>query len=260
NIGYIVATYEYDAWGNITYQEGAIADINPFRYRGYYYDNETGFYYLQTRYYDPTTMRFINADNYELIAQLSIVTGKLNMYAYANNNPIMYTDETGEGLLTVFVFALLSAGANLLGQVLIEGKSLENVNLAHVGIEFATTFLTALIPGGGVWAKIGRAGCSSLLSNSAKTVFLGEEFNVRKIAYEAFLSFSLSYVSSGVSETINNSMSKLLANSGNHLYNAYLFSSLMLNGNKEEFYIHKIVNHVADFMFEVLGCALHQEG
>lgn len=48
--GTVVATYEYDAWGNITYQSGSMANVNPFRYRGYYYDVETGFYYLQTRY------------------------------------------------------------------------------------------------------------------------------------------------------------------------------------------------------------------
>ena len=77
--GNIVATYEYDAWGNCTvhneyggidYSATSIGNINPFRYRGYYYDTETGFYYLQTRYYDPTICRFINADNYELVAQL----------------------------------------------------------------------------------------------------------------------------------------------------------------------------------------------
>ncbi len=52
---------------------------------------------MQTRYYDPTICRFINADNYELVAQLSV--GELNMYAYCGNNPIMYTDETGEWIL-----------------------------------------------------------------------------------------------------------------------------------------------------------------
>ena len=93
--GNVVAKYIYDAWGNILHEEGGMASVNPFRYRGYYYDTETGFYYLQTRYYDPTICRFINADNYELIAELSSVAGQLNLYAYANNNPIMYTDETG---------------------------------------------------------------------------------------------------------------------------------------------------------------------
>ena len=56
-----VATYEYDAWGNVS-SSGRLAEINPLRYRGYYYDNETGFYYLQSRYYDPANRRFINAD------------------------------------------------------------------------------------------------------------------------------------------------------------------------------------------------------
>ena len=56
-----------------------IGNVNPFRYRGYYYDTETGFYYMQTRYYDPTICRFINADNYELVATLSSVPGELNI-------------------------------------------------------------------------------------------------------------------------------------------------------------------------------------
>ena len=102
--GNVVASYKYDAWGNHTvqneyggvdYSTTSIGHINPFRYRGYYYDVETGFYYLQTRYYDPTICRFINADDYELVATLATIPGQLNMYAYCNNNPIMYTDPTG---------------------------------------------------------------------------------------------------------------------------------------------------------------------
>mgnify|MGYP003217819963 CR=1 FL=1 len=59
--GHVVAHYTYDAWGNVS-SSGRLAEINPLRYRGYYYDNETGFYYLQSRYYDPANRRFINAD------------------------------------------------------------------------------------------------------------------------------------------------------------------------------------------------------
>ena len=51
--GTAVATYKYDAWGNVISATGTMASVNPFRYRGYYYDTETGFYYLQSRYYDP---------------------------------------------------------------------------------------------------------------------------------------------------------------------------------------------------------------
>lgn len=82
-----------------------IASANPFRYRGYYYDSETGFYYLQTRYYDPTICRFINADDYEIVGLLSI-SCPLNMYTYCNNNPIMYTDPYGYIALSIGATAL----------------------------------------------------------------------------------------------------------------------------------------------------------
>ena len=73
-----------------------MADKVHFQYRGYYYDEETGFYYLQSRYYDPSMCRFISADQYELVGTLSDTVGQLNLYAYCNNNPIMYTAPSGE--------------------------------------------------------------------------------------------------------------------------------------------------------------------
>ena len=90
-----VATYEYDAWGNIVSSSGRLAEINPLRYRGYYYDNETGFYYLQSRYYDPVNRRFINADSLASTGQGSLGT---NMFAYCNNEPVQRFDPTGHSL------------------------------------------------------------------------------------------------------------------------------------------------------------------
>ncbi|MBS6475931.1 MAG: RHS repeat-associated core domain-containing protein, partial [Clostridiales bacterium] len=58
----VVATYIYDSWGNILTATGTMAEANPFRYRGYYYDTETELYYLQSRYYDAEVGRFLNAD------------------------------------------------------------------------------------------------------------------------------------------------------------------------------------------------------
>ena len=89
-----VATYEYDAWGNVS-SSGRLAEINPLRYRGYYYDNETGFYYLQSRYYDPVNRRFINADSLASTGQGSLGT---NMFAYCNNEPVQRFDPTGHSL------------------------------------------------------------------------------------------------------------------------------------------------------------------
>ena len=89
--GHVVAHYIYDAWGNVS-SSGRLAEINPLRYRGYYYDNETGFYYLQSRYYDPVNRRFINADG--LISSNWSFSG-LNMFAYCENDPVGRSDPSG---------------------------------------------------------------------------------------------------------------------------------------------------------------------
>ena len=89
-----VASYTYDAWGNIVSSSGKMASINPLRYRGYYYDTETGFYYLQSRYYDPVTHRFINADIYTSTDSTDAIA--CNMFAYCGNNLFAYSDETRE--------------------------------------------------------------------------------------------------------------------------------------------------------------------
>ena len=107
--GTMVAFYDYDAWGNCTvYNSSAkvltdptsIANINPLRYRGYYYDAETGFYYLQSRYYDPAICRFINADTFATTDANGFLSA--NMFAYCENNPIMRVDVDGGVWETVF--------------------------------------------------------------------------------------------------------------------------------------------------------------
>ena len=82
----------------------SVAKLNPFRYRGYYYDTETGLYYLNSRYYDPSIGRFINADDISYIQPTDI--NGLNLYAYCGNNPVMYTDPNGQSFL-VFLFGAL---------------------------------------------------------------------------------------------------------------------------------------------------------
>ena len=100
--GELKAHYEYDAWGNvisITDNNGNaitnpnhIGNLNPFRYRGYYQDTETGLYYLMSRYYDPITHRFINADGY-FQSGTSILDA--NTFAYCGNNPVLNVDPFG---------------------------------------------------------------------------------------------------------------------------------------------------------------------
>ena len=94
-----VASYTYDPWGKIISSSGALADINPLRYRGYYYDSETGFYYLQSRYYDPEIGRFINADSYASTDATGLLS--TNMFAYCENDPVNKSDPTGESWNTI---------------------------------------------------------------------------------------------------------------------------------------------------------------
>ena len=91
--GFSAAEYYYNAWGLPMGFTGAMAEINPLRYRGYYYDTELGMYYLKSRYYDPFVCRFINADEILSTGQGFIGT---NMFAYCNNNPVAMVDSQGE--------------------------------------------------------------------------------------------------------------------------------------------------------------------
>ena len=93
-----ICTYTYDAWGicNIALTSGisslernVAVTYNPFRYRGYYYDTETGLYYLQSRYYNPEWGRFLNADSCLYSSMLGF-----NMFVYCNNNPVFMIKRT----------------------------------------------------------------------------------------------------------------------------------------------------------------------
>ena len=83
----------FDASGAEIVDTAHIGYLNPIRYRSYYYDSELGFYYLKTRYYDPSVGRFITPDYVDYV-DLDVVNG-LNLYAYCNNNPVMHSDPSG---------------------------------------------------------------------------------------------------------------------------------------------------------------------
>jgi len=117
----VVARYTYDAWGvcTVTQDSVGIAQINPFRYRGYYYDEEIGMYYLQSRYYDPEIGRFVNGD----MPEISTIGGDIlghNLFAYCGNNVITNADVLGyfsipRAIITfgvdAVIWAVFSAGA-----------------------------------------------------------------------------------------------------------------------------------------------------
>ena len=135
--GAFVARYTYDEWGVITSitdgngndvstNPNHIANINPLRYRSYFYDSETGWYWLNTRYYNPEVGRFINADG--LLDQESIVGN--NLFTYCQNNPVNMADSTGElpfFLVTAAIGAVIGgfvaaqSGGNVLEGAIVGG-------------------------------------------------------------------------------------------------------------------------------------------
>lgn len=155
--GNLLARYIYDTWGNtlsVTDASGKaitdplhIANINPIRYRGYYYDAETGLYYLQSRYYDTTTRRFLNAD--EILGANSDINA-LNLYAYCGNNPVVREDDKGNAwFASMFVGVITQYVGDVVGNVL-EGKSgVEIFWPTSSPGEYIAAGVTALIPGTG---------------------------------------------------------------------------------------------------------------
>ncbi len=102
--GELRAEYTYDPFGKVLSATGTMADINPIRYRGYYYDQELGFYYLQSRYYDPNLCRFINADGLASTGQGFL---GCNMFAYCNNNPVLLVDSEGQNPIVIWYYLFL---------------------------------------------------------------------------------------------------------------------------------------------------------
>ena len=162
----IVAEYYYDGYGNCTISNNytsVIGSINHLRYRGYYLDDETGFYYLSSRYYDSNIGRFITKDDIEYLG-VSATTVSYNLYAYCNNDPVNNSD--GSGNLTIPNWAKVVIGVGTI-----------------VGLTIATTVtggVAGVILGaalnGAVYGGIGGAvvgGISGTISNGVSGIVSG---------------------------------------------------------------------------------------
>ena len=118
--GTVVSSYIYDAWGNHQVLDASgientsadfIGNINPYRYRGYLYDTDSGLYYCNARYYSPDLCRWISPDSIEYLDSNTI--GGLNLYCYCMNNPINYVDPSGHFpffILTAIIGAVIGVG------------------------------------------------------------------------------------------------------------------------------------------------------
>ena len=179
DMGQTVARYRYDAWGACTIVADTsswnIATINPFRYRGYYLDSETGLYYLQSRYYDPNTGRFINADS---VGQLSIPLSvfSANLFAYCGNNAVVNSDHSGEAFFTALLIGfVVGAAISGISKVISNRKKGKlwydglAISMLAGGVGGAISCIT--IPGVSSWVCAAVFGASG---NLVTKVILGE--------------------------------------------------------------------------------------
>ena len=131
----LIARYVYDAYGNCmvldangqqNFSTTFIGNVNPIRYRGYYYDTETGLYYCLTRYYNPSWCRWISPDSIEYLDPETL--NGLNLYAYCFNNPIMYVDSSGHFPIAIEAITTFIDGVMELCEIGLKSslKSLKN--------------------------------------------------------------------------------------------------------------------------------------
>ena len=172
-----IVQYTYDAWGNHkvevldpAYQ--TLANLNPFRYRGYYYDPETNLYYLKSRYYDPETGRFITIDDITVLSATQEYVNGLNLYSYCFNNPVNAVDEEGNmpkwlkwliggiAFVAAVVLTVISGGALApvfigMGVSILSGGVIQGAITAANGGNFWQGFLEGAADGalwGGIFA------------------------------------------------------------------------------------------------------------
>lgn len=179
--GNIVAEYKYDAWGNIIYStDNEIARINPYTYRGYGYDIETGLFWLSSRYYSPELCRFISPDSVDYLEPESI--NGLNLYAYAKNNPVMYYDPSGHSAILVIGLLvgsfIVGAGASVVSQGLTYGW--DEINYWQAGIDglFALGSTALAMTGIGALASAGIGAVAGWSQYAIGSAFHGEDLTL----------------------------------------------------------------------------------
>ena len=152
--GVKLISYAYDAWGNANISlhnsgENTNATKNPFTYRGYYYDQDLGLYYLQSRYYDAKVGRFISADALGYLGANGDLNS-YNLYAYCSNNPVMYFDQSGHK--PEWISNLLIVGA---GVLLIAGLAVATVATGGTAAGIAGAIFAGALKGALIGATIG---------------------------------------------------------------------------------------------------------
>ena len=196
--GQKIVSYTYDPWGKVLSVDGSeastIGQFNPIRYRGYYYDTETGFYYLQSRYYDPEVRRWINSDGY-----ISSIGGDIrgyNMFAYCMNNPVTLSDNTGNWPF----FAVTAVIGAVVGAVVGGVVAANNGGNIWVGIGIGAAAGALIGTGFGMGAGAALAGS---ITASTGAVMAGGSALLGTVATGG-LGAGVTYVANNLSQAVNN--------------------------------------------------------
>ena len=203
--GNLVVSYAYDAWGKVLSVIGSnieLGNLNPYRYRSYYYDTETEFYYLQSRYYDPEICRFINSDDVKFIGFAGTV-GSYNAFAYCENNPIHFSDPFGCAISYKVLQGVLGG---ILGGITQYISDLINVRLFYEEWSKATKYVSAVVKG--AWDAVTNSGFFKKLLVAIGSNIIGQiinkirykvDFSCQKI-FKTVIDFTFNYV---VGEILN---------------------------------------------------------
>ena len=296
----LICKYIYDAWGNhktlILSNNGEyidisstsdytnlnnnyifIATLNPFRYRGYYFDTDTGLYYLNSRYYDPELGRFINADAIDILNTAQEELNGLNLYAYCFNNPVNDIDENGNWswkrfwkavavivvtavavAVTVATFGTgsivggaivagtVAAGANVFNQTVIENKSFGEVDWASVGIDFLATTLSSFIPGNNIVSLFFKSAANTVITSAFNQKIYGKEMNFKNIVRDTMINFLFSFASDRLSNIVNKGVGKML-------YSQYNAGKYSVDKTIQLFQTIKFINNNSiDYIFNII--------
>ena len=185
--GTAVVNYFYDSWGRMLNITGSLAASlgkdNPYRFKRYYYDEETGMYYLKRRYYQPEICRFVSADNEDVLIDTHVDLANKNLYLYCDNNPILKADEEGQ-IADWLVSAALGAAVNVAASFIIAQAMGQDFGVEDVAAAAVFGAVGGIFGGYSNWKKyIGAA---------ANGIFMG------MITYRSGASLGASLVSGGV--------------------------------------------------------------
>ena len=218
NTGSLIATYTYGAWGEVltvtpattgNTTQLAIANANPLRYRGYYQDQETGYYYLQSRYYSPLISRFINSDKLEIASIEKEQLSGGSLFVYCGNNPLNESDENGTLTLAIFAKYALKMLVGALG--VYASDIVYSIIRGYRGKAIFTHFwsklsgyisgaISALLPGNRYVRAAGSAAISSLTSSFQQMLKSRKKMSLRSVVLVFLKSFVFNMIAAVISK------------------------------------------------------------